>query len=62
MTQITGTPASPMSKKQVEQKFGRMAEPVIGVGQSSKIIAMVDELERVEDVRELTNLYAPSGG
>ena len=62
MTQITGTPASPMSKKQVEQKFRRMAEPVIGVGQSSKIIAMVDELERVEDVRELTNLYAPSGG
>ena len=62
ISQITGTADRPMTKEQLEGKFRRLAAPVIGEGQSNEIIAIVNELERVDDLRELTRLYAPSGG
>ena len=62
ISQIIGTADRPMTKEQLEGKFRRLAAPLIGEGQSNEIIAIVDELERVDDLRELTRLYAPSGG
>lgn len=62
ISQITGMADRPLTKEQLEGKFRRLAKAVIGMGQSNEIIAMVNELERVEDLRELTRLYARAGG
>lgn len=62
ISHITGMPDQPLTKEQLEGKFRRLAKAVIGKDQSNEIIAMVNELERVEDLRELSRLYARAGG
>ena len=58
----TGTADLALTKEQLEGKYRRLAAGVIGEGQSNEIIAMVNELEGVDDLRDLTKLHAPSGG
>ena len=62
ISQITGTAERPLTKEQLEGKFRRLSAGVIGRRQSDEIIAMVNELERVEDLRELTRLYSRAAG
>jgi len=45
-----------MSRVGLERKFRQFADPVVGEESSKKIMAFVDNLEEVKDVRMLTEL------
>ncbi|MBI2862277.1 MAG: MmgE/PrpD family protein [Chloroflexi bacterium] len=61
-----GTPANPLTAEEVKEKFHRLASGVIGEGSIEQIIQLVERLEHVPDMRELTALLraeamAPAG-
>jgi len=51
-----GQPPRTMSRVGLERKFRQFADPVVGEESSKKIMAFVDNLEEVKDVRMLTEL------
>ena len=52
-----GHPKNPMSDQEIEAKFRRLAEPVLGPGQANKILDRLWHLEEVRDLREILNLF-----
>jgi 2-methylcitrate dehydratase len=49
-----GDPARPISRPSLERKFRQFADPVLGEAGSRKVIAFVDNIEEVKDVRMFT--------
>lgn len=57
-----GHPKNPMSDQELEAKFRRLAEPVMGKAQASKALSQLWRLEDMESVRELLALFALPAG
>jgi len=53
-----GHPKNPLTDQEVEAKFRRLAEPVLGPGKASKVVNELWKLESIKDVRELLQLFA----
>jgi 2-methylcitrate dehydratase len=49
-----GDASRPLSRPALEKKFHQFADPVIGEAGAKKLMALVDGLEQVKDVRTLT--------
>lgn len=56
-----GDPERPLSRASLEQKFVNLARPVLGEAGAARVIALVDRLDRLDDVRELTQALKGSG-
>jgi 2-methylcitrate dehydratase PrpD len=54
----TGSPENPMSFDDVAEKFESLADTVMGRGRIDAIIQKVGGLEKLENIRELTQLFA----
>jgi 2-methylcitrate dehydratase PrpD len=54
----SGTADNPMSDTEIEAKFLANAEPVIGHDRARRVRDLVHALDRLADVRELTQLCA----
>ncbi|MGD9891120.1 MAG: MmgE/PrpD family protein [Dehalococcoidia bacterium] len=56
------TPESDLDRQwqRLEAKFRSLAGPVVGEGQAERLLALVRDLDRVDDVREITSLTTPS--
>jgi 2-methylcitrate dehydratase len=52
-----GHPKNPMSDQEIEAKFRRLAEPVLGPGQVNMILNRLWHLEEVRDLQEILNLF-----
>ena len=52
-----GQPKNPMSDKEIEEKFRRLAEPVLEPGQTSQILERLWHLDEVRDLGELLTLF-----
>ena len=51
-----GSPRNPMSKEDLRTKFLRLTQNIIEREQAERINEMVDQLEQLNDLRELTKL------
>jgi len=51
-----GSPGNPMSQEEVEGKFRRLAEPVVGKARVAETIAVISELEKCGNIGELAKL------
>ncbi len=51
-----GEPENPMSQKELEDKFKDVATPVIGMRRMEKLKMIIDSLEGIENLSELTTL------
>jgi 2-methylcitrate dehydratase PrpD len=54
---ILGSSKRPLSKEQIEGKFKRLASRIIGEEQSREIVELMDQLEELDDIRELARLF-----
>ena len=55
---VRGTADNPMNDKEVEDKARDLVAPVLGSEKCEKLLAVVKNLEQVEDVRELSAVLA----
>jgi len=55
---VRGTADNPMSDREVEDKARDLVAPVLGSEKCEKLLALVNNLERVADVRELSSTLA----
>jgi 2-methylcitrate dehydratase len=55
-----GHPRNPITDQALEEKFAMMAEPVLGRTRAAEVVAVVRDLDGLDDVRELTRLLAVS--
>jgi 2-methylcitrate dehydratase PrpD len=55
---VRGTADNPMSDREVEDKARDLIAPVLGSEKCEKLLALVKNLERVADVRELSSTLA----
>lgn len=53
-----GSPGNPCSMNETQDKFRRLAEPAVGAAQAERIVDLVDGLERVENIRAFSRLFA----
>jgi 2-methylcitrate dehydratase PrpD len=53
-----GEPEFPASKSEVDEKFKSLARKVLPLKKVNKILEVIRKLERVKDVRELTELFS----
>jgi 2-methylcitrate dehydratase PrpD len=53
---IHGDAANPASRQELQEKFAFLATDVIGKERVADVVAAVDRLDRLADVRELTSL------
>ena len=51
-----GEPENPLSKEQILNKFRRLASGVIGPDRSERIISLIEELEKVDDISKIMSL------
>ena len=56
-----GTIGNPMTKRELDNKFRGLASTVIPDGQAAKIIQTVDDLEGLDNVRNLAQLLVATG-
>lgn len=56
-TVVRGDPANPLSRDELLQKFYGCLEGILATERSDEIVETVDRLERLADVRELTELF-----
>ena len=54
VTVADGDASRPLSRQALENKFRQFADPVIGEDRGKKLMALVDRLEQIKDVRTLT--------
>ncbi|MDO8569039.1 MAG: MmgE/PrpD family protein [Dehalococcoidales bacterium] len=52
-----GHPKNPMTDKEIEAKFRRLAEPSIGPRRATSILNRLWHLEEIEDVRQIARLF-----
>jgi 2-methylcitrate dehydratase PrpD len=55
---VRGTADNPMSDREVEDKARDLVAPVLGSAKCEKLLALVKNLDRVADVRELSSVLA----
>ncbi|MFC1965203.1 MmgE/PrpD family protein, partial [Chloroflexota bacterium] len=55
-----GDPQNPMTQEELETKFSNMAKLIVGDKQAEKIIDIVNHLEELSDLKELTREFARS--
>jgi 2-methylcitrate dehydratase PrpD len=61
-TAARGDPADPLTRAEIQEKLRTAAAGLIGAAEVERIIALVDGLERVDDVRNLlAAVRAPVG-
>ena len=53
-----GHPNNPLSDKEIEGKFRRMADPLLGASQVTRIFERLWKLEEIKDLREMVGLFA----
>jgi 2-methylcitrate dehydratase PrpD len=53
-----GNPENPLSGAELEEKFLWLAADALGEARSRQVIEAVDRLERLDNVRDLTELLA----
>ena len=56
-----GDAERPLSKSSLERKFANFAIPVVGKAGAERVMSLVDGLEELKDVRELTQALRGSG-
>jgi 2-methylcitrate dehydratase len=56
-----GDAERPLSRSSLEHKFINFAVPVVGKAGAERVISLVDGLEELKDVRELTRALRGSG-
>lgn len=56
-----GDAQRPLSRSSTERKFRNFAIPVVGVAVAERVMSLVDSLETLRDVRELTQALRGSG-
>ena len=56
-----GDAERPLSRSSLERKFMNFAVPVVGKAAAERIVSLVDGLEELKDVRELTQALRGSG-
>jgi 2-methylcitrate dehydratase len=56
-----GDPERPLSRSSLEHKFMNFAVPVVGKAGAERVMSLVDRLEQLRDVRELTQALRGSG-
>jgi 2-methylcitrate dehydratase len=56
-----GDAERPLSRSSLEQKFMNFAVPVVGKAGAKRVMALVDGLEELKDIRELTRALKGSG-
>jgi 2-methylcitrate dehydratase PrpD len=54
-----GDAANPVPRSDVVSKFVALAEPVVGGPRVRRLLEVVEELEAVKDIRDLTALLTP---
>ena len=52
----------PLDQAQIEQKLRPFAERVVGLQQTNELIARVNDIESLKNVRNLTELLRPKVG
>jgi 2-methylcitrate dehydratase PrpD len=57
----TGSPAFPLSQEQLEEKFLRLATPVVGADRAERLRVGVGEIDELPDVRTLATLLTAAG-
>jgi 2-methylcitrate dehydratase len=50
-----------LSRSSLERKFMNLAVPVVGMAGAERVVSLVDSLEELKDVRELTRVLRGSG-
>jgi 2-methylcitrate dehydratase len=55
-----GHPQNPFSDREVEEKFIRLAEPLLGTGRCRAFLGWAWRLERADDIGEIFPLLALS--
>jgi len=53
-----GEPENPMTKEEVIDKFVILAEPVIGNSKAQEVIEIIDKLEQIKNLNELTEMLS----
>lgn len=53
-----GSPANPFADDEINEKFRRLARPVMGEKRVEQIVQMAENLEDVQDIREFSRLLA----
>src|SRR5712671_2596912 len=56
-----GDSERPLSRSSLERKFKNFAVPVVGKAGAERVISVVDSLEELKDVRELTQVMRAAG-
>jgi 2-methylcitrate dehydratase len=56
-----GDAERPLSRSSLERKFMNFAVPVVGNAGAEHVVSLVDGLEELKDVRELTQALRGSG-
>ncbi|MGF6310324.1 2-methylcitrate dehydratase [Bradyrhizobium sp. i1.8.4] len=56
-----GDPERPLSRSSLERKFSNLAVPVVGKVGAERVMSLVDGLEELKDIRELTQALRGSG-
>jgi 2-methylcitrate dehydratase len=56
-----GDAERPLSKSSLERKFMNFAVPVVGKAGAERVMSLVDGLEGLKDVRELTQALKGTG-
>jgi 2-methylcitrate dehydratase PrpD len=57
---VSGTPASPMTRADVQEKALDLLAPVLGFSRARRLVATIWQLERLRSVRELRALLVPA--
>jgi len=56
-----GDAERPLSRSSLERKFMNFAVPVVGKASAERVMSLVDGLEDLKDLRELTQALRGSG-
>ena len=58
LTYPKGDPENPVTWEEMREKFNTLSAPVIGSQRQREIIAAIDSLEQMDDVRQLASLLS----
>lgn len=53
-----GDPENPMTREELQEKFSRLASPVLGASRAAKVVEIVERIEMYEDLSELYALLS----
>ncbi|WP_454692717.1 MmgE/PrpD family protein [Achromobacter aloeverae] len=57
---VRGTPANPMTRKELKEKSMELIAPILGKAQGERLVEQVWTLERIESASELAQLLSPA--